>query len=82
MTSKTITISEEAYERLKSRKEEKESFTDVINKLTRERSLTEIAGILSEDEADRLEETIEERREKTRNEIEKIKKEIQDVSGH
>jgi len=55
---------------LKARKEEKESFTDVINKLTRERSLTEIAGILSEDEADRLEEKINEGREKTRDRIE------------
>ncbi len=55
---------------MKARKEEKESFTDVINKLTRERSLTEIAGILSEDEADRLEEKINEGREKTRDRIE------------
>jgi len=62
MTSKTITISEDAYERLKSLKEEDESFSDVINKLTRDRSLLEIAGILSEDEADELEENIKERR--------------------
>ena len=62
MASKTITISEDAYERLKSLKEEDESFSDVINKITRERSLLEIAGILSEDEADELEEIIKERR--------------------
>ena len=62
MASKTITISEDAYERLKSLKEEDESFSDVINKLTRDRSLLEIAGILSEDEADELEENIKERR--------------------
>jgi len=80
MASKTITISEEAYKRLKSRKEEKESFTDVINKLTRERSLTEIAGILSGDEADRLEEKIKERREKSRDKIDEIKKGLEDAS--
>ncbi|MBS3781375.1 MAG: antitoxin VapB family protein [Candidatus Thermoplasmatota archaeon] len=80
MASKTITISEEAYERLKSRKEEKESFTDVINKLTRERSLNEIAGILSDDEADRLKEKIEEGREKTKDKIDRIKKEMEYVS--
>jgi len=80
MGSKTITISEEAYQRLKSRKDENESFTDVINKLTRERSLMEIAGILSEDEADRLEEKIKEAREKTRDRIEEIKKGIEDAS--
>jgi len=80
MPSKTITISEEAYERLKARKEEKESFTDVINKLTRERSLTEIAGILSEDEADRLEQKIKEKRGETRDRIEGIKKGMEDAS--
>ncbi len=80
MGSKTITISEEAYQRLKSRKDENESFTDVINKLTRERSLMEIAGILSEDEADRLEEKIKEAREKTRDRIEEIKKGMEDAS--
>ena len=80
MGSKTITISEEAYQRLKSRKDENESFTDVINKLTRERSLMEIAGILSEDEADRLEEKIKAGREKTRDRIEEIKKGIEDAS--
>ncbi|MBS3816659.1 MAG: antitoxin VapB family protein [Candidatus Thermoplasmatota archaeon] len=80
MASKTITISKEAYERLKSRKDEKESFTDVINKLTRERSLTEIAGILSEDEADRLEERIKETRNKTRDRIDDIKGSIEDAS--
>ncbi len=62
------------------RKEEKESFTDVINKLTKERSLTEIAGILSEDEADRLEERIKERREKTRDRIDDIKDGMEDAS--
>ncbi len=80
MASKTITISEEAYDRLKSRKDENESFTDVINKLTRERSLMEIAGILSEDEADRLEEKIKEKRGETRDRIEEIKKGIEDAS--
>ncbi|MFO7792316.1 MAG: antitoxin VapB family protein [Candidatus Saliniplasma sp.] len=80
MASKTITISEEAYDRLKSKKEDNESFTDVINKLTRERSLMEIAGILSEDEADELEENIKERRRKTRDRIDEIKKRIENVS--
>ncbi len=79
MASKTITISEEAYERLKSRKKENESFTNVINKLTRERSLTEIAGILSEDEADRLEERIKERRDETRARMDDLKERMKDA---
>ena len=80
MASKTITISEEAYDRLKSKKEDNESFTDVINKLTRERSLMEIAGILSEDEADELEENIKESRRRTRDKMDEIKKRIENVS--
>lgn len=78
MASKTITISEEAYRRLKSRKNENESFTDVINNLTRERSLSEIAGILSEEEAESLEERIKENRRKTRDRIDGIKGRLND----
>jgi len=78
MASKTITISEEAYRRLKSRKNENESFTDVINNLTRERPLSEIAGILSEEEAESLEERIKENRRKTRDRIDDIKGRLND----
>lgn len=48
MASKTITISEEAYRRLKSRKNKNESFTDVINNLTRER-IDDVKEILNDD---------------------------------
>jgi predicted CopG family antitoxin len=44
MASKTITISEEAYEILKRRKRKNESFTDVIIRLGSERAT--IAGLL------------------------------------
>lgn len=36
MGAKTISLSEEAYERLKSRKREGENFTDVVLRLTEE----------------------------------------------
>ena len=52
MATKTISITEEAYERLKTRKAKNESFTDVINRVTGKRSLLELAGILSDEEAD------------------------------
>ena len=78
MASKTITISEEAYRRLKSRKNENESFTDVINNPTRERPLSEIAGILSEEEAESLEERIKDNRRKTRDRIDNIKERFND----
>jgi len=37
MATKTISITEKAYERLKAYKKRKESFSDVINKITKTR---------------------------------------------
>ncbi len=73
MATKTISITEEAYERLKVRKEKNESFTDVINRVTGKRSLLELAGILSEEKADKLEKHIKERRAASRKRADKIR---------
>jgi len=73
MPTRTISITEEAYERLKVRKEKNESFTDVINRVTGKRSLLELAGILSEEEADKLEKHIKERRAASRKRADKIR---------
>ena len=54
MATKTISITEEAYERLRTNKMENESFTDVINRITNKRSIMELAGILTNKEADEL----------------------------
>lgn len=59
---KTLTISQEAYERLASRKEPGESFTDVIKKLTGKSDLMDLAGVLSDAEAEALREGIKTRR--------------------
>ena len=69
MATKTISITEDAYERLKSRKKGNESFSDVINKITAQRSLLELAGRLSSDEARAVEEQIQYAREKTNKRI-------------
>ncbi|MBI4149281.1 antitoxin VapB family protein [Candidatus Woesearchaeota archaeon] len=69
MATKTISITEDAYERLKSRKKGNESFSDVINKITAQRSLLELAGRLSSDEARAVEEQIQHAREKTNKRI-------------
>ena len=58
MTTKTISITEEAYERLRSKKDERESFSDVINRITNKRPLSDFLGVLNEKEADLLENTI------------------------
>ena len=62
MATKTISITEEAYERLKYRKNETESFSQVINRMTNKRELSDFFGILSREEADLLEKTIEKNR--------------------
>ena len=51
---KTLTVTRDAYERLALRKENGESFSDVINKLTGKASLFDLVGILTEDEASKL----------------------------
>jgi len=47
---RTSPISEEAYERLAALKRPNESFTEVVNRLTRKRSILELAGALTEKE--------------------------------
>jgi predicted CopG family antitoxin len=49
--TKNISISDEAYSRLATRKGANESFTDVINRLTGKRSVLELAGILNESQS-------------------------------
>lgn len=58
MGSKNISISEEAYQRLASLKKPNESFTQVINRLTQKRSILELAGTLTEQEAADITENI------------------------
>lgn len=62
MATKTISLAEDAYERLKRAKREGESFSDVVRRLTSGVALAEFHGALSEDTADELEELIASRR--------------------
>ena len=67
--SKSIRLSDEAYDRLAAHKREDETFSDVVRRLAGERSLLELAGILSEEEANELDTVIEERRARRRAEL-------------
>jgi len=58
MSSKTVSLDEEAYEQLKTRKKEGESFSDVVKRLAGEQSWSEVTGILTDTEADELEASI------------------------
>jgi predicted CopG family antitoxin len=62
--SKSIRLSEEAYEQLAAHKREGETFSDVVMRLAGERSLLDLAGILTDEEADALRGAVNERRER------------------
>jgi predicted CopG family antitoxin len=74
--SKSIRLSEDAYERLAAHKRADETFSDVVLRLAGERSLMEIAGILSDDEADAMREAVEERRARRGDDLESIADEL------
>lgn len=64
MGTKTISLTEEAYERLKAAKKEGESFSDVVNRISPGVRLEEYWGILDDDAADELRETVAEGRDR------------------
>ena len=66
MGTKNISITDEAYQRLSALKAPRESFTDVINRITGRRSILELAGILSEEEADELRTRVKDLRQSSR----------------
>jgi len=70
--SKSIRLSEEAYERLAAHKRDDETFSDVILRLAGERSLFDIAGILNDEEAEALRDAVEERRERRERDLDGV----------
>mgnify|MGYP000392147556 CR=1 FL=1 len=74
--SKSIRLSEEAYERLAAHKREDETFSDVVLRLAGERSLLELAGLLSDEEADALRAAVEERRERRQADLDETAEEM------
>jgi predicted CopG family antitoxin len=70
--SKSICLSEEAYERLAAHKRENETFSEVVLRLAGERSLLELAGILSDEEAEALRDAVDDRRERRSGELEAV----------
>jgi predicted CopG family antitoxin len=51
MGTKNIAISDEAYQMLKALKRPRESFTDVIDRMTRRSAVLDLTGIVSKTEA-------------------------------
>ncbi len=81
MATKTITITEAAYEKLKMRKKENESFSDVINRVMPYTDWNEFIGIFSEKSALKLERSIKKVRKETETELAKITRLMQGASG-
>lgn len=63
MGTKTISLADDAYERLKAEKREGESFSDVVRRLTNSANLEDHYGTLDPETADELEAIVTERRE-------------------
>ncbi len=60
MVVKTITVTEDAYEALKSMKVEDESFSEVILRIKKKRPLSDFFGVLSKETGDRMEAAMKE----------------------
>ncbi len=66
MSTKTISLREDAYKRLKNLKKENESFTDLIKRLCSGVKLKDFHGILEEEAAEEIEKIIREKRKEHR----------------
>lgn len=77
--SKSIRLSEGAYERLEAHKRSDETFSEVVLRLAGERSLLELAGILGDEEADALEAVIDERRARRHDELEDVAENVRET---
>ena len=59
MGSKSVRLDEDVYELVESRKRDDETFSEAIERLLSPPPLTDLAGILSDKEADEFREVIE-----------------------
>jgi predicted CopG family antitoxin len=69
---RNVRLTEEAYQRLKSRKQAGESFSDTVERIAGERSLLDLAGILSDEEAEEMRKAIRQREEQSRERLDRL----------
>lgn len=75
MPTKTIRVSEDVYDRLKARKRDDESFTDLLDRLVDEERDIYAGFGAWEDAAEEMEETHERMNEEMEEDVEKFRKE-------
>lgn len=69
---RNVRLTEDAYQQLKRRKQPGESFSDTVERIAGERSLLDLAGILTEDEADQMRDAIRNREEQSRDRLDRF----------
>ncbi|WP_440769092.1 antitoxin VapB family protein [Natronorubrum sp. DTA28] len=69
---RNVRLTEDAYQRLKSRKQAGESFSDTVERIAGERSLLDLAGIISDGEAEEMREAIREQEDRSRDELDRL----------
>ena len=51
---KSVRLTEDAYETLKRRKQEDETFSETVERLAKERPIRDLAGLFTDDEVDEI----------------------------
>ncbi|WP_255167049.1 antitoxin VapB family protein [Natrononativus amylolyticus] len=69
---RNVRLTEDAYQRLKSRKQAGESFSDTVERIAGERSLLDLAGILTDEEAETIRQKIREQDERSREGLDEL----------
>ena len=76
MATKNIAISEEAYQRLRALKKPGESFTDVIDRITKSKGILDLVGVLSESDAAEITKQISDSREESSNRVSMMREQL------
>ncbi|ELY95326.1 hypothetical protein C482_16833 [Natrialba chahannaoensis JCM 10990] len=68
---RNVRLTKDAYQRLRARKREGESFSDTIDRIAGERSLLDLAGVLTDAEAETMRDAIREQTDRSRAELDR-----------
>ncbi|SDY95043.1 antitoxin VapB family protein [Halopenitus persicus] len=72
MSTRNVRLEEDVYERIKSEKRPDETFSETVDRLIGGRSLLDLAGILTDEEADEFRRAINESNEAGTREIDAV----------